>query len=302
MLKLNEISLRIDYDKSGYPLSDWFYPFGGFLCMVGNLDVISLKSCLETIIQEFVEDNRNKELLYVSYQKLVTLQDKLFQTLDELTHNIILSFVISNELITKIKTLTYISDVNTILFPNYIYLEELQNICIKLIEKKYDDLDNDDYSLLSGDSIKLLIKYNDFNVPEIKYCIGQIGDLVAFDASNYCKSSILIKKCENCGKYFIPASRSDEIYCNNVYNPESGKTCKDIGYEVKLSKDAFKSAYRTAYKTQRARIKYNSHIQNYEEKHFKPWDNAAKEALSKFEALNDIEGYKEWLVQNRKNF
>ena len=40
-------------------------------------------------------------------------------------------------------------------------------------------------------------------------------------------NSIEIKKCKNCGKFFVPEKRSDEIYCNNIY--ENGKTCREIG-------------------------------------------------------------------------
>lgn len=36
-----------------------------------------------------------------------------------------------------------------------------------------------------------------------------------------------IKKCQNCGMYFIPNSRLDEIYCD--YSKENGKTCKGQG-------------------------------------------------------------------------
>lgn len=302
MLNLTEIPLSIDYNKGGYPLSGSIYPFGSFLSMVANLDVHMLKKCIVTIIQKFVDDNKNKQLYNVSYKKLVALHDNLLQNLDDLTHNSVLSFIISDEIYNKINTLSYVSDVNTILFPNYIYLKELQNICVNLIEKNFDDLDPDDYNLLSGDSIKLSIEYNNLKEPEINYRISQIGDLVAFDASNYCKSSILIKKCANCGKYFIPTSRSDEIYCDNIYDRKSDKTCKDIGYEIKLSKDVFRSCYRTAYKTQRARIKYKAHIPNYEEKHFKPWDAAARQALSVYQAKNDIEGFKIWLKENKDNY
>lgn len=36
-----------------------------------------------------------------------------------------------------------------------------------------------------------------------------------------------IKQCQNCGKYFIPSSRQDEVYCE--FPDEKGKTCKEKG-------------------------------------------------------------------------
>ena len=40
--------------------------------------------------------------------------------------------------------------------------------------------------------------------------------------------NIEIKTCKNCGKFFVPDNRSDEIFCSNIY--ENGKTCKEIGH------------------------------------------------------------------------
>lgn len=38
-----------------------------------------------------------------------------------------------------------------------------------------------------------------------------------------------VKKCRNCGKYFLPSSRSDEIYCDNPSPQEEKLTCKEYG-------------------------------------------------------------------------
>lgn len=37
----------------------------------------------------------------------------------------------------------------------------------------------------------------------------------------------MIKKCKNCGKFFVPENRSDELYCSNIF--ENEKTCKEVG-------------------------------------------------------------------------
>ena len=39
--------------------------------------------------------------------------------------------------------------------------------------------------------------------------------------------NIEIKKCKNCGKFFVPENRSDELYCSNIF--ENEKTCKEVG-------------------------------------------------------------------------
>ena len=44
--------------------------------------------------------------------------------------------------------------------------------------------------------------------------------------------NIEIKRCKNCGKFFVPENRSDELYCSNIF--ENGKTCKEVGpFKVK---------------------------------------------------------------------
>lgn len=56
----------------------------------------------------------------------------------------------------------------------------------------------------------------------------------------------IILRCENCQKFFIPQSRSDEKYCNFVN--EDGKTCKEIGYGNKIKTNDITKEYRRAYK------------------------------------------------------
>ena len=111
---------------------------------------------------------------------------------------------------------------------------------------------------------------------------------------------IPIKQCENCKKFFSPAKRSDEIYCDRVY--KNGKTCKELGYSLKIADDPFKAAFTKARKTHHARIRYNKHIKDYKEKHYEPWLQAATQAKDKYKADNDIEGFKKWLKQHDNSF
>ena len=58
-----------------------------------------------------------------------------------------------------------------------------------------------------------------------------------------------IKKCQNCGMYFIPNSRLDEIYCD--YPKANGKTCKEQGavqaYNERLKQNKALAEYRRLY-------------------------------------------------------
>jgi len=232
--------------------TDVKYPFGSFLVDFANLDVKYTQAFLQ----------KSAEKLYTQYYT-DTPQTFEFNGIKKVLNNICsiysdkkyayLGFLLASDIIDRLEEVNYSpSNVNDLLFPNIIYLEELKNLSIKLI--------NHDYH----------------------------------------KNNTTIKLCQNCGKFFIPYSRSDEIYCDNIY--ENGKTCKEIGYEVKLKNDEFKTSYRRAYKTQRARIAYNRHITNYEELHFKPWEKAAKQALADFSSKKDIDGFQKWLKDNKDLF
>ena len=39
----------------------------------------------------------------------------------------------------------------------------------------------------------------------------------------------VVRKCKNCGKYFVPSKRSDTLYCDNPSPADPGMTCKQYG-------------------------------------------------------------------------
>ncbi len=115
-------------------------------------------------------------------------------------------------------------------------------------------------------------------------------------------SDLHIRVCENCGNYFIPASRSDEIYCNRIL--PSGKTCKMVGYENKVKDDIILREYRKIYKTQHARKQRYKGDGDISER-FNGWKGFADYrlaacqtgAISLDEMIASISG-KEWMEQD----
>lgn len=154
--------------------------------------------------------------------------------------------------------------------------------------------------ILTQQSVNAKYYLSDDGKPSICFEIKNISSLIAFEFVNLSSNNIPFKKCKNCGKVFIPAKRSDEIYCDRIYRND--KTCKQIGYEEKAKADPFMQAYTKARKTQHARIRYNSHIENYKEKHYEPWREAAEKARDSFKENNDIDGFIRWLDDNKNSF
>lgn len=85
-------------------------------------------------------------------------------------------------------------------------------------------------------------------------------DALLYDAFEVKKYHVKPTRCQNCGKLFFPHSRSDEIYCNYVF--KNGKTCKELGYEMKVAADQIMKEYRRIYKMQNARKQRNQQKRN----------------------------------------
>lgn len=96
--------------------------------------------------------------------------------------------------------------------------------------------------------------------------------LVGFEVRQFIKHGKEIKICENCEKFFIPAFRSDEKYCDSIF--KDNKTCKQISFSQRLVKDETLGTYRKIYKTQNARKQRNSHMIKISER-FDEWSKYA---------------------------
>lgn len=109
--------------------------------------------------------------------------------------------------------------------------------------------------------------------------------------------NIEIKRCKNCGKYFVPDSRSNEIYCSNIY--ENGKTCKEVGHfrtQQRLMKaDDDLRIYRNVYQKLLLRTRRNPDNSQYEKEcqQFKEKNLELKEKINNGEITQ--EEYMKWL-------
>lgn len=294
--------------------------YGSIFVELANIDNNLLIDELRKKIQLYINEHTSEEKLFYDFEDILerqfgiingpTMQIMMF----ELTKAIERIRVFLDQIVTlnsklntddlspdeQLRIRSSICDAKT-LIDECIMLDSLETACNYC--RDYCNLVAKNYNVNFGHtsiSLRCDIMLSHDNAITMNYRIEDLFEIAGLEHFKIASYHIPIKECENCGKYFIPGARSDEKYCDNYY--KDGKTCKELGYETKLKKDKFKTAYRSAYKTQRARIKYNSHITNYEEVHFKPWEQAAKQALSDFTTKNDIEGFKKWLIDNKDSF
>lgn len=110
-----------------------------------------------------------------------------------------------------------------------------------------------------------------------------------------------IKKCKNCGMYFIPNSRLDEIYCD--YEKPLGKTCREKGamlsYQNRLKEKTAYGEYRKLYQQKFIQVRKNKENKKLA-KDFEIWKKQAKEQISKLKhkELTENDVYK-WLKENQ---
>lgn len=129
------------------------------------------------------------------------------------------------------------------------------------------------------------------------YGIQSITSLLFFEMVHMIDAKKGIKKCRNCGHYFIPRLRSDTLYCDYVEKGNDGRTCKEIGaqrsWKKKEGDDIVTREYRKTY--MKLRMQIVRHPENHElQTAFYTFIDEAKE---KREAVNRDEISKESFLQ-----
>ncbi len=96
---------------------------------------------------------------------------------------------------------------------------------------------------------------NRYGIKEI-YEIDNLYNFVFLELYFILQEKTYLKKCKNCGKYFL-TTNSSVIYCDNVYQDK--KTCREIGaskvYIKNLEKNEAYNLYRKIYKKKQALAK-----------------------------------------------
>jgi hypothetical protein len=219
------------------------------------------------------------KVLYPAYQDYLSEKDTITKELSELDSEA--------ERLLKIETKESILE-----------LDELQDDIINLIESLF--IDKNYQPDFGGIDVEVILRIG-YYAPERRiyesYIIDDIEKYCFFAISELSNLGMTIKKCHNCGRYFVPLTRSDEIYCDSEYT--NGRTCKQIGYENKIKNDDILSEYRRVYKNKNALKQRTKNKNPNAEKDFKNWVYAAKLKLDDCQDGNiTIDQFKEWLKSN----
>jgi hypothetical protein len=112
------------------------------------------------------------------------------------------------------------------------------------------------------------------------YMCDGIADVCLATLDHLIKVGYAIKKCSNCGKYFIPLHRSDALYCDRISPFNSAKTCKEDGsqrtFEAKLKLNEAEKLRRNIYQIKQMRVRRNPDILFYKDD-FEKWKIAVSD-------------------------
>ena len=143
--------------------------------------------------------------------------------------------------------------------------------------------------------------YGVIKPPEIVelYEIDGIEDLFRFEFIKMIEHDIFIKKCKNCGWFFIPKRRADTEYCDRDFG-ETGRKCSEVGatlrYEKKVAGNPILEAHKKAYRRFNSRTRAKKMTQG----EFMAWSETA--AQKRDECLAGTLPFDEfiaWLEQGR---
>jgi hypothetical protein len=131
------------------------------------------------------------------------------------------------------------------------------------------------------------------------YEIDSIVDLFRFEFVKMIEREIYIKKCKNCGRFFVPNRRQDAEYCDR-YIGDTGKKCSEIGamlrYEQKVASDPVWEVYKRNYRRQNSRTRSKKMTQT----EFLQWsEQAAQKRDECLAGRLPFDEYAAWLEQGR---
>ncbi len=296
--------------------SPFYERFGLLLLRFLNADLSNYETANKTFFYAYgfeilktLDKNYKFELVnnYESDENYLKATTKVFENLQETL------IELQEELI---KAVTYIYNLNNdIKLQKYTYSERFAVYLIKRKGKLYSYYKND---LIIRDSYSR--KYDEFaqnSEFEILEELHTNNTLLSMrnahkstDLSSICyaildelskTSNYPIKRCQNCGMYFIPTSKVDEIYCD--YQKENSKTCRDLGafqsYTERLKQNKAMGEYRRTYQQKFMQVRKDKDNKELAQ-NFENWKKHAKEKINQMKKgkLSENEVY-EWIVKSK---
>jgi len=280
--------LNADFSNFEMAYNTFFFAYGFELIKEYN-DFVTLENRYNTEI-EFLQ--MLEKIYNYSLDKLLEIQDNYRKCVDfvynlngskqlenyKANSKFVAYIVESNDMYTYSKNIEVILD-NYITKHHKYHNEGLRNLA--------DRVENNDTSLELN---------NVYTTPYLSnMCFVILEKLVKLE-------NLPIKTCQNCGKYFIPTYRQNEIYCD-FPNLDGSSTCREKGasetYKKNLENIPALLEYRRNYQ-KKIMMVYRNKDNKQLKKDFDKWKNTAQAQIKLFkqDKLTEDELYK-WMLENK---
>lgn len=234
------------------------------------------KNSIQSIIQDLKDEEEQSLKELRNLNELPSLMDKyisrLINTITNYKYYFDMYYGILEEADFKNKDISYFQSIFGLDFeiPRHIIYASYEEYGTffplkKLMFSIYDNAKSKKEKLTDTDFYqKILNETNTLNnkggIIYLKsYEINNLKDILSIYFNFFIQENICIRKCANCGKYFIPVNRTDEKYCDNPSPQNLNKTCKEYGakkiYRDKLNSNEVKKAHYTTSQFFRMKIK-----------------------------------------------
>ena len=235
----------------------------------------------------------NEEYLKATIKIFEDLQENLIDIQEELKNAVTYIYNLDNN--SLLEKYTYSERFAVYLIKRlgklYTYYKN-DNIIRDSYSRKYQDFDkNSEYDLLETlQNKKQVLSMSDTHKSNdlASICYAILEELS--NTPNY-----PIKKCQNCGMYFIPSAKTDEVYCD--YPKENSKSCRDLGafqsYTQRLKDNKAMGEYRKKYQKLFMQVKKNKELSA----EFETWKKQAKDKINDMKKgkLTEDEVYN-WII------
>lgn len=255
--------------------------YGTYECLKGRFDTeLEMLKTLKGIFQNSMHD---LEIIQYDFRNCIDFLYNLNEN-EELKDSKVLSKLIASVIKRRNNMNYYARDIEVILdsYTNKCY--DYQRETLESLIKKLDE---------KNTYVKMTNIYTSSNLPGILFVI--LEQIARTD-------NLVIKKCQNCGKYFIPIYRQNEIYCD-FENIDGSPTCREKGasetYRKNLESIPALLEYRRTYQ-KKIMIASRNKEDKQLRKDFDKWkkEAQAKIKLYKQNKLSENELYN-WMIENK---
>lgn len=140
-----------------------------------------------------------------------------------------------------------------------------------------------------------------------KYGVDYVEDLATVTLLFIIQNGLHLNKCRNCGRFFIPQSRSDEIYCNGIapqtVSEDTKLSCKQYGtahlWYDRIAGDTLLKLCRNVYTSKQMRVRRHPDIQAYAD-NFERFKRESPKWKCKYESGEcTADEFKQWLEEQK---